>query len=376
MTTSLPIDGARPLSLTSEPVAYRRLIGLSAFLCFALIMIGAWVRLTDAGLGCPDWPGCYGKFTPVQAKEQIAQAVAEQGGEHGPVSLGKAWSEMVHRYIASFLGLLILAIVGLAWRLRHRLGQSPWLATITLGVVVMQGLFGKWTVTLLLKPAIVTGHLIGGLLTFSLLFWLWLRTRQAIDALGSTAVAAPRREQAVQSPRTEQAAQGPSSGLIAFAKFAVLLVGMQIALGGWTSTNYAALACPDFPTCQEQWLPTLNVADAFHVVRELGKTAEGDMIDLPALTAIHLSHRIGAVMVLLGLSALAFACFRSRVAGVEAGGLLVMLAMQWALGISNVIFDLPLWVAVAHTGGAVVLLALTLLLNFRLQALSREHQGG
>ncbi|NCX89671.1 MAG: hypothetical protein EBX02_11340 [Betaproteobacteria bacterium] len=214
------------------------------------------------------------------------------------------------------------------------------------------------------------------MLTFSLLFWLWLRTRQAIDALGSTAVAAPRREQAVQSPRTEQAAQGPSSGLIAFAKFAVLLVGMQIALGGWTSTNYAALACPDFPTCQEQWLPTLNVADAFHVVRELGKTAEGDMIDLPALTAIHLSHRIGAVMVLLGLSALAFACFRSRVAGVEAGGLLVMLAMQWALGISNVIFDLPLWVAVAHTGGAVVLLALTLLLNFRLQALSREHQGG
>ena len=361
MSTSISSFPTTALGQPSTLIAYRRLIGWSALLCFALIMIGAWVRLTDAGLGCPDWPGCYGKLSPVQAKAQIAQAVAEQGGDHGPVSLGKAWREMIHRYIATGLGLLIIGIVLMAWRLRHRLEQSPWLATLTLGVVILQGLFGKWTVTLLLKPAIVTGHLIGGLLTFSLLFWLWLRTRQAIEAVGS---------------RPKVPVKPPTYGLQWFARLALLAVGFQIALGGWTSTNYAALACPDFPTCQEQWVPRVNFADAFHVVRELGKTAQGDMIDLPALTAIHLSHRLGAVLVLMIIGLLAFFCFRQGVATREARWLLLMLALQWALGISNVIFDLPLWVAVGHTGGAVVLLALTLLLNFRLKALSQVHQGG
>lgn len=361
MSTSISSFPTPALGQPSTLIAYRRLIGWSALLCFALIMIGAWVRLTDAGLGCPDWPGCYGKLSPVQAKAQIAQAVAEQGGDHGPVSLGKAWREMIHRYIATGLGILIIGIVLMAWRLRHRLEQSPWLATFTLGVVILQGLFGKWTVTLLLKPAIVTGHLIGGLLTFSLLFWLWLRTRQAIEAVGS---------------RLKVPVKPPTYGLQWFARLALLAVGFQIALGGWTSTNYAALACPDFPTCQEQWVPRVNFADAFHVVRELGKTAQGDMIDLPALTAIHLSHRLGAVLVLMIIGLLAFFCFRQGVATREARWLLLMLALQWALGISNVIFDLPLWVAVGHTGGAVVLLALTLLLNFRLKALSPVHQGG
>jgi len=361
MSTSISSFPTPALGQPSTLIAYRRLIGWSALLCFALIMIGAWVRLTDAGLGCPDWPGCYGKLSPVQAKAQIAQAVAEQGGDHGPVSLGKAWREMIHRYIATGLGFLIIGIVLMAWRLRHRLEQSPWLATFTLGVVILQGLFGKWTVTLLLKPAIVTGHLIGGLLTFSLLFWLWLRTRQAIEAVGS---------------RLKVPVKPPTYGLQWFARLALLAVGFQIALGGWTSTNYAALACPDFPTCQEQWVPRVNFSDAFHVVRELGKTAQGDMIDLPALTAIHLSHRLGAVLVLMIIGLLAFFCFRQGVATREARWLLLMLALQWALGISNVIFDLPLWVAVGHTGGAVVLLALTLLLNFRLKALSQVHQGG
>ena len=369
MSTSLPSYQARTFEPPSALIAYRRLIGWSALICFALIMIGAWVRLTDAGLGCPDWPGCYGKLTPVQAKAEIAQAVAEQGGDHGPVSMGKAWREMVHRYIATGLGLLIIGIVVFAWRLRHRLQQSPWLANITLGVVILQGMFGKWTVTLLLKPAIVTGHLIGGLLTFSLLFWLWMRTREAIEGLDQG------RSMSAKAQSTSNAHR-PSLGLRWFARLGLLLVGMQIALGGWTSTNYAALACPDFPTCQAQWIPKVNFADAFHVVRELGKTAQGEMIDLPALTAIHLSHRLGAIVVLLGLGALAYACFRCHVATREARWLLGMLALQWVLGMSNVIFDLPLWVAVGHTGGAVVLLALTLLLNFRLQALSQVHQGG
>jgi len=297
MSTSISSFPTPALGQPSTLIAYRRLIGWSALLCFALIMIGAWVRLTDAGLGCPDWPGCYGKLSPVQAKAQIAQAVAEQGGDHGPVSLGKAWREMIHRYIATGLGFLIIGIVLMAWRLRHRLEQSPWLATFTLGVVILQGLFGKWTVTLLLKPAIVTGHLIGGLLTFSLLFWLWLRTRQAIEAVGS---------------RLKVPVKPPTYGLQWFARLALLAVGFQIALGGWTSTNYAALACPDFPTCQEQWVPRVNFADAFHVVRELGKTAQGDMIDLPALTAIHLSHRLGAVLVLMIVGLVAFFLFSAR----------------------------------------------------------------
>jgi cytochrome c oxidase assembly protein subunit 15 len=178
-----------------------------------------------------------------------------------------------------------------------------------------------------------------------------------------------------QTP-SRMADQTPNPGLRWLARLGLSLVAFQIALGGWTSTNYAALACPDFPTCQEQWIPRLNFGDAFHVVRELGKTAQGDMIDLPALTAIHLSHRIGAVLVLLSLSLLIMTCFRRQIATGEARWLLWMLLLQWALGISNVIFDLPLWVAVAHTGGAVILLALTLLINFRLQALSRVRQGG
>lgn len=331
-------------------VSFQRLVGGAAVLCIALIMIGAWVRLTDAGLGCPDWPGCYGKLTPSHAKAEIAEAVAAQGGEHGPVSFGKAWREMIHRYIAAGLGLLILCISVLAWRWRRFLGQSAFLATTTFGVVVMQGLFGMWTVTLLLKPAIVTIHLLGGLLTFSLLFWLWLRTRQLHSAVPRAVADDPR----------------ATGRLRMLAVLALATVTFQIALGGWTSTNYAALACPDFPLCQGRWLPSVNFADAFHVVRELGKTSQGDMIDLPALTAIHLSHRLGAVAVLIVVGLLAWHCLKRPALAPSARALVAMLLGQWCLGMSNVIFDLPLWVAVAHTGGAVLLLALILLINFQL----------
>jgi len=157
---------------------YRNLAVITVFITLGLIMLGAGVRLTDAGLGCPDWPGCYGKLSPVHAKEEIAQAVAAQGGEHGPVSMGKAWREMIHRYIAMGLGLLIIGLAVLGWKWRRDLPAGPWLATALVGVVIMQGLFGKWTVTLLLKPAIVTGHLLGGMLTLALLVWLWRRVAE------------------------------------------------------------------------------------------------------------------------------------------------------------------------------------------------------
>ncbi|MEZ5728864.1 MAG: COX15/CtaA family protein [Burkholderiaceae bacterium] len=321
---------------------FRRLVAAAALLTLCLIMLGAYVRLTDAGLGCPDWPGCYGKLSPAHAHTEIASAVQQQGGEHGPVSVGKAWREMVHRYIATGLGLLIIAIAVLAWRWRRRLPDGPWLATALVGVVILQGLFGKWTVTLLLKPAIVTGHLIGGLLTLSLLVWLWQRQR----------------------PRPETVDYEPLAALRPFAMLGLALLVAQIVLGGWTSTNYAALACTDLPTCQGQWWPQTDFANAFHVLRELGRTGDGGLLAFPALTAIHLAHRIGAVVVGLYLLWLGIRSLRTPGAGTLGAWLLAAVTIQWLLGLSNVFFSLPIGVAVAHNGGAAVLLALLVMLNF------------
>ena len=332
----------------SEPgrpvlVRYARLIGFTAALTLLLIMIGAWVRLTDAGLGCPDWPGCYGKLTPKGASTQIAQAVAEQGGEHGPVSMGKAWREMVHRYIASFLGLLIIAIAVAAWRLRTRLDQPPGLPLALVGIVIFQGLLGMWTVTLLLKPAIVTLHLAGGLLTFALLVWLYCRQV---------------REPRLRDPELLYELRRP-------AVIGLVLLCAQILLGGWTSTNYAALACTDLPTCQGRWWPEMNFADAFHVIRELGRTSDGEFLPMQALTAIHMMHRIGAVLVLGWLLWLAMRLMRTEGARDLGRAILAMVVLQFCLGLSNVWFSLPINVAVAHTGGAALLLALMVVLNFR-----------
>ncbi|MFO1197872.1 MAG: COX15/CtaA family protein [Burkholderiaceae bacterium] len=335
------MDDARARSPAAA--GFRRLVALACLVTLALLMLGAYVRLSDAGLGCPDWPGCYGQLSPAHAQDHIERAVAEQGGEHGPVSLGKAWREMAHRYVATGLGLLIVAIAVLAWRRREALGQPPWLASALVAVVVLQGLFGKWTVTLLLKPAIVTGHLAGGLLTFALLLWLWLR----------------------QQPRRRYVDAEPVAALRVPALLAALLVVAQILLGGWVSTNYAALACVDFPTCQGEWWPDANFADGFHVVRELGRTSDGAMLPAPALTAIHLVHRVGAFAVLAAVGALAWRAARTPGARGLGAALGAMLALQWALGLSNVLLSLPLPVAVAHNGGAAVLLALVLVINFR-----------
>jgi cytochrome c oxidase assembly protein subunit 15 len=346
MTVSASASGR-----SGRAVSYRRLISFTTLLTLALIMLGAWVRLTDAGLGCPDWPGCYGKLTPVQAKADIAQAVVQQGGEHGPVSMGKAWREMVHRYVASGLGLLIIAIAVIAWRERRQLGQSPVLPIALVGVVVMQGIFGMWTVTLLLKPAIVTLHLAGGMLTFALLVWLWQRQQPYWSGIDEAALARLR---------------GVSVA-------ALVLVALQILMGGWTSTNYAALACTDLPRCQGRWWPDMNFKDAFHVFRELGRTNDGEFLPAQALTAIHLMHRIGAICVAAWVGWVALRL--RRVAGARGFGLalLMMLAIQIALGLSNVWFSLPISVAVAHTGGAAVLLALVVMLNFRVAHACRSH---
>lgn len=321
---------------------YQRLIAITTVVTLALIMLGAYVRLSDAGLGCPDWPGCYGKLTPFQAADQIGQAVANQGGEHGSVSMGKAWKEMLHRYVASLIGLAIIIIAWLAIRHRQLLRYSPMLAVTLVGVVILQGLFGKWTVTLLLKPAIVTGHLLGGMLTFGLLVWLWQRQRAVPRFLDAEPIAALR----------------------APALLGLLLLIGQIFLGGWTSTNYAALACSDLPTCQGRWWPDANFGDAFHLFRELGKTADGAGLPMAALTAIHLTHRIGAIVVAVYFVWLARRLTRLTELRWLGLSLLGLLVLQIALGVSNVVFSLPLPVAVLHNGGAALLVALMVVLNF------------
>ena len=319
---------------------YRRLILAALVLTATVVVFGAYVRLADAGLGCPDWPGCYGKLTPLHAEEEILRSHAAD--PHGPVSLPKAWKEMTHRYLAASLGLLIVLIAAVAWRLRNVRASAPWIASALVGVVVFQGLLGKWTVTLLLKPAIVTAHLVGGLTTFALLAWLGLRAWRA--------------------PRIEAPA-----GVVGLARLGLLLLVAQVVLGGWTSTNYAALACTDFPTCQGSFWPPADYANAFHVVRELGMTADGEMLPLTALTAIHWSHRLGALVAGAVLFALAWLLSRHQPGQRLGLALLVALALQVGLGIANVVFGLPLGFAVAHNAGAALLVGLMVTANYRLR---------
>jgi len=322
---------------------HHRLLLVATLLAFAVIALGAYVRLSDAGLGCPDWPGCYGHWLGVPDAPH-EQQVAAQAFPERPLDTGKAWKEMLHRYLAGTLGLLILTLSILSWRKEYRSRQSPTLPTALLGIVGLQAALGMWTVTLLLKPVIVTLHLIGGMTTLSILAGMAVARRAA----------AP--DDTVR-PATRLLAAG-----------ALLAIVVQIALGGWVSSNYAALACPDFPTCQGQWQPDMDFTHAFSLRRERGQTADGGLLPLAALTAIHWSHRIGAVVVTLMMATLAFALFRTgthrwRVWG---GLLATQLLAQIGLGVGNVLLGLPLAIAVAHTIGAALLLTTTLAINIRM----------
>jgi len=322
---------------------YRNLILAALILTFGVVSLGAYVRLSDAGLGCPDWPGCYGKLTPLHAADAINAELAER--PEGPVSHAKAWKEMVHRYFAGALGLLVLAISVLAWRWRRETAGGPGLPTVLLGLIVFQALLGMWTVTLVLKPLVVTGHLLGGMATLSLLLWLWLRERG-------------------QSSHAYYARVDHMRGTVAVG---LALVAIQVALGGWVSTNYAALACTDFPMCQGEWVPPMDFEHGFTLHRELGETAAGDLLPLTALTAIHWVHRVMALIVMLYLGWLAIRLLRTPgyvCFGMAVGGLLLL---QFALGISNVLFSLPLALAVAHNAGAALLLASMVWLNYRVR---------
>lgn len=321
---------------------YRKLILVALLLTLFVVSLGAYVRLSDAGLGCPDWPGCYGKLTPHHAADAIAAELAER--PHGPVSHAKAWKEMVHRYAAGLLGLLVLAIAVLGWRLR-RDNAGAGLPLALLGLVVFQALLGMWTVTQLLKPLVVTAHLLGGMTTLALLLWLWLRERG----------------------RDSRVYHAPGDRLRGAATLGLALVLVQIALGGWVSTNYAALACTDFPQCQGAWLPPMDFEHGFTLHRDLGETASGELLPMAALTAIHWTHRLGALVVVVFLGWLAWRLLGTP--GYAGIGLAIgmLMATQAALGIGNVLLSLPLGLAVAHNTGAALLLCSLVLLNFRVR---------
>lgn len=321
----------------------KKLILAATLLAFGVVVLGAFVRLSDAGLGCPDWPGCYGKLSPAHAHQEIAQAHAEQ--PHGPVSSVKAWKEMVHRYFASTLGLLIVITGIMAWIKREQLKQSPGLPLFLIGFVILQGLFGMWTVTLKLTPIIVTLHLLGGMTTLALLTWQLQRQSRDIAAV-----------RGVDAERMKP-----------YATFALVVVFLQIALGGWVSSNYAALACPDFPTCKGTWLPAMDLHHAFQLVRDLGMTAQGALLPLEALTAIHWVHRIGALVTLLVVGLLAFKMLRIPALARAGVFIALILTAQICLGIANVLLSLPLPVAVSHNAVAALLLLSLVMLNYRLR---------
>ncbi|HJW04200.1 MAG TPA: COX15/CtaA family protein [Azospira sp.] len=321
-----------PPDTYSRPLALLRSLLLAGpLLAFAIIVLGAYVRLSDAGLSCPDWPGCYGQLVvPMepQAQQQAAQAFPER-----PLHPGKAWKEMLHRYLAGSLGLLIVALALLAWRREVRQRHSPWPATALLALIVGQALLGMWTVTLLLRPLVVTAHLLGGMATLTLL--LWLRWRHYA------------------------AAPTPSGMAPGLGRLLLFMLALQIALGGWVSSNYAAPACFDLPRCQGQWWPAMDFAQGFTLHRELGMTGNGQLLSLEALTAIHWSHRLGALAVTLLALGLAYR-LRRRGRQRQALGLLAALGLQLGLGLGNVLLGWPLGLAVAHNAGAALLLAAAL----------------
>lgn len=326
--------------------AFHRLAWVALALTFLVVILGAYVRLSHAGLGCPDWPGCYGRLDVPDEAHQIAEA--NQSYPHRPVEPAKAWKEMVHRYFAGSLGILILSLAILAWRNRFTQGQPVALPLCLLALIIFQAVLGMWTVTWQLKPVVVMCHLLGGLATLSLLAWLVLRHGR----YGQDIVA------------------GDNYSLRRYALLGLVLLAGQIALGGWTSANYAALACPDFPTCQGHWWPPTDFGEALTLWRGLGVSYEGGVLANEARMTVHWLHRLGALVVFLYLGwlsrhLLTVGMNRSvRLAGLM---LAVLLVGQVALGIANVLFYLPLPVAVAHNGGAALLLLAVVTLNHLLR---------
>ena len=320
----------------AEPA--RRLQALTlvaAFLTFDLVMVGAFTRLTDSGLGCPDWPGCYGNASPAGAHMEISQAQAAM--PTGPVTHAKAWIEMLHRYFAMAVGVLLVTLTAGTWMQRRRgAAVSTWWPAVTLAWICLQGAFGALTVTMKLLPAIVTLHLLGGIVLLALL------CRQAV---------------AYEHAQTGRAPADVAPSVRAWLVAALVLVWLQVTLGGWVSTNYAVLACTEFPTCQGSWWPAMNFTEGFEFWRELGKTGTGEYLTFPALTAIHYAHRLAAYAVFAVLACLVWRLAQVAALRRQSRWIAGLALLQLATGLSNVVLDWPVVAAVLHTGGAAALVA-------------------
>jgi cytochrome c oxidase assembly protein subunit 15 len=340
--------------ISSDANKYRKLVWIGVFLTFDLIMFGAFTRLSDSGLGCPDWPGCYGLANPFQAHDLIREAEALM--PHGPVTLVKAWIEMTHRYLAMGIGVLIMALMGQAWyqwwktrSVDIRSAQfSPWMPTVLFFFVCLQGAFGAWTVTMKLQPVIVTIHLVLGMGLLALLTWLGGQQDHALHPLVRACAPVP----ALRRLRV-------------LAALAMLLLGMQIALGGWVSTNYATLACLDFPLCHGKLLPEMDFEHGFTLWRALGKTAAGHYLPFPALTAIHVVHRSFALLVFAGIGYVACQAWRYPVLRNLARAIIAVLVLQACTGVATIYLSWPLAIAVLHNGGAALLVLLLTMLNYK-----------
>jgi cytochrome c oxidase assembly protein subunit 15 len=328
---------------------FRRAALAATLLCAIVVVVGAWVRLTNAGLGCPDWPGCYGHIHPSAAAERVAEINAANPDR--PFDYQKATNEMVHRYIVGALGLLVLGLAAFSVVNRRDPSQPRVLPWVIVALLVVQAMLGMWTVTLLLKPLIVTLHLLGGLATLALLWWLALPPAR----------------------RELKAAERPVRRL-AISGIVVLLA--QVALGGWTSTNYAAAACPDFPACQGSLWPPMDFRNAFTLWRGLGIDYEGGVLDAPARVAIHYTHRLGAYLTAIVLTLVVVGALRrgqsqaARIAAVAVG---LALVTQLAIGMNLIWKGWPLWLGTAHNAGAALLVLATVAL---LRSLSPRSEVG
>jgi cytochrome c oxidase assembly protein subunit 15 len=347
----------------------RGLALLGVLLCFGVIVLGAYVRLTDAGLGCPDWPGCYGHISPLGAEDSPASQARYPGR---PLQAGKAWHEMIHRYAAGTLGCVIIVIAALAIAGRKPKVVGAGFGLLLFATVIVQAVLGMFTVTLLLKPLIVTLHLMFGMTTLALLWWLWLRLQGGSPGGLHLRTA----HEAGQSGWSA----GAGGAALAFwlAAGCVALLAAQFFLGAWTSANYAAFACPDFPTCQGAWWPHADFRHAFVLWRGIWVDYDGGILSNASRVAIQLAHRLGALTVTLTYLAVAlYTLSRRSLAPARPRVYLVLaaLGLQLAIGISMVMETFPLWLTVAHTAGAALLLMAILALTAKLHVMRAVRAG-
>lgn len=323
-------------------VWFKNLVLGATILALCVVVFGAYVRLTDAGLGCPDWPGCYGTLTVPESVAAIEEAQANY--PNSIIDKGKAWIEMIHRYIAAILGLMILSLAFLAYKNKNDINVRPSLVYGLLGLVIAQGMLGMWTVTELLMPIIVSLHLLGGMTTLGLLTYI---THRHWGSVSDTLI--------TLKPISQK-----------LIRFSLVILFIQIFLGGWTSTNYAALACTDFPTCHGELVPPMDFSNGFTLWRELGMTAQGDALTLQALQAIQWIHRIGAFIFVSYFLYIIYLMSKFKSCNLYRNLLVIVISFQFIIGVLNLLLHLPLALATMHNLGAALLVIITVIINSRI----------